>query len=258
MNTKRLIAAVAAGYKKQLLLAGSSVALAIGSLPVIPLTPSPSLAQSAGFCQCVGYVKNRFGLQGAVGNAKDMIYSLPNLGFRRISGPQQGAIAVMQPSFPGANRTYGHVGVVESIQPNGRISLRGANQLGNKFTEYGCNNVTVIGFLTSVNNRPDLSFWVRGTATMPPPGGINQVNFSGWVMSTTGVNLRNSPRLSDRSNQNVAYRQTLSFDGWTYGETVNDLQLGTPDARWYKLAGTNFWVPSAYIYGNAPNSRPMP
>src|SRR5512136_887127 len=119
MNTKHLTSAIAAVSKKKLLFAGSSVALALGSLPIIPLTPSPTLAQSAGFCQCVDYVKNRFGLQGAVGDAKNMIYSLPNLGFRQVSGPQSGAIVVMQPSFPGLRGTpgaiYGHVGVVQNV-----------------------------------------------------------------------------------------------------------------------------------------------
>lgn len=241
----------------------AATAVLLPTLTASLVAPSPTLAQNAGFCQCVGYVKNRFGLQGAVGDAKNMIYSLPNLGFRQVSGPQSGAIAVMQPSFSGADPTYGHVGVVESVQSDGRISLRGANQLGNKFTEYGCNNVTVIGFRTSVNGRSDVSFWVRGNNPSPqpptsPPNGFRQVNFSGWVMSTTGVNLRNSPRLADRSNQNVAYRQTLSFDGWTYGDKAIDLRLQTEDFRWFRVAGTNFWVPSAYIYGNPPNSRPTP
>ena len=69
--------------------------------------------------------------------------------------------------------------------------------------------------------------------------------------------MRNIYRLSQPSHQNFAYRQTLSFDGYIYGETVKDLQLGTPEYRWTKIARTNFWVPSAYICGNAPNSRPM-
>jgi pimeloyl-ACP methyl ester carboxylesterase len=72
------------------------------------------------------------------------------------------------------------------------------------------------------------------------------------------VNLRNSTRFSDRSSSNEPYNKRLEFDGWTYGETVTDLWLGTPDARWFKVKGTNFWVPSAYIYGNPPNSSPMP
>ncbi|MCW6051313.1 cell wall hydrolase [Lyngbya sp. CCAP 1446/10] len=33
---------------------------------------------------------------------------------------------------------------------------------------------------------------------------------------------------------------------------------GNQDARWFKVKGTNLWVPSAYINGNPPNSTPMP
>jgi pimeloyl-ACP methyl ester carboxylesterase len=104
-----------------------------------------------------------------------------------------------------------------------------------------------------------------GTSVTPPPssapstsGNINWVNFSGTVGPSNGVNLRNSTRFSDRSSSNEPYNKRLEFDGWTYGETVTDLWLGTPDARWFKVKGTNFWVPSAYIYGNPPNSSPMP
>ncbi|HAX78219.1 MAG TPA: amidase [Cyanobacteria bacterium UBA11372] len=236
--------------------------LLLGSLATVStvtatrlVNPKPAVA--AQFCQCVAYVANRYGIN-IPANAKDVGPVLARNGFRQV-GPTVGAVVVMQPSFPGADKTYGHVGVVESLQPDGRISVRGANQLGNKFTEYDCNNVTVIGFGNSVNGRSDVSFWVRGNSNPnPPPSGFKPANFSGWVMSTTGVNFRNSPRLADRSNQTAAYRTTLSFDGWIYGETVTDLQLGTPDARWFRIAGTSFWVPSAYIYGNPPNSRPMP
>jgi pimeloyl-ACP methyl ester carboxylesterase len=104
-----------------------------------------------------------------------------------------------------------------------------------------------------------------GTPVTPPPssapstsGNINWVNFSGTVGPSVGVNLRNSPRFTDRSPQNEPNGKRLEFDAWTYGETVTDLWLGTPDARWFKVKGTNFWVPSAYIYGNPPNSSPMP
>ncbi|MCP2730063.1 S8 family serine peptidase [Limnofasciculus baicalensis] len=101
-----------------------------------------------------------------------------------------------------------------------------------------------------------------GTPVTPPSSGtptnINWVNFSGTVGPSQGVNLRYSPRFSDRSSQNEPYGKTLQFDAWTYGEVGTDMWLGTPDARWFKVKGTNLWVPSAYIYGNPPNSTPMP
>jgi murein DD-endopeptidase MepM/ murein hydrolase activator NlpD len=100
-----------------------------------------------------------------------------------------------------------------------------------------------------------------GTPPSSTPGvnsNINWVNFRGTVGPSNGVNLRNSTRFSDRSSSNEPYNKRLEFDGWTYGETVTDLWLGTPDARWFKVKGKNLWVPSAYIYGNPLNSSPMP
>ncbi|NJN21726.1 MAG: CHAP domain-containing protein, partial [Leptolyngbya sp. RL_3_1] len=84
-----------------------------------------------------------------------------------------------------------------------------------------------------------------------PP--ITYVNFSGRVGPSIGVNLRYSPRHEDRSNRNEPYNKTLQFDAWTTGETVTDLWLGTPDSRWFRVAGTSLWVPSAYIWGNPPS-----
>jgi murein DD-endopeptidase MepM/ murein hydrolase activator NlpD len=80
-------------------------------------------------------------------------------------------------------------------------------------------------------------------------------SFSGWVMPDIGVDLRNSNQYEDRSSLAEPYGKTLSFDAWTYGERVSDYQLDTPDELWYRLSGTNYWVPSAYIYG-FPGSRP--
>jgi surface antigen len=142
---------------QKLLLAGSLTGLSFAATLSMA---APS--QASTFCQCVGYVKNVFGINRPVGNAKDMIYSLPRHGFRQISQPQPGAVVIMQPSFPGANTTYGHVGIINSIDGQGRLSVRGANQ-GNRnlFREAGCNNVNITTFRTSVNGRRDVTYWVR-------------------------------------------------------------------------------------------------
>lgn len=88
-----------------------------------------------------------------------------------------------------------------------------------------------------------------------PASNITYVNFSGRVMPTVGVALRNSPNLNDKvPGSAYAYNQILKFDAWTRGETAIDSKLGTPDNRWFKIAGTNYWVPSAYIDGNPPSS----
>jgi pimeloyl-ACP methyl ester carboxylesterase len=87
---------------------------------------------------------------------------------------------------------------------------------------------------------------------------IRWVNFSGTVGHSMGVNLRNSTRFSDRSSRNEPNGRRLEFDAWTYGEVGTDMWNGNQDARWFKVKGTNLWVPSAYINGNPPNSTPMP
>lgn len=55
----------------------------------------------------------------------------------------------------------------------------------------------------------------------------------------------------------IAPNQRINFDAWTFGDVVNDFWTGSPDARWYRIAGTNQWVASAVVNGNAPGSRPM-
>jgi surface antigen len=121
---------------------------------------NPSASYANQFCQCVGYVKNVFGIRQAVGNAKDMVRSLPRLGFRQVSDPQKGDVVVMSNSFPGADSTYGHVGFVDGIN-NGRVSVRGANQGRAQFADAGCSNVSVVQFRTPISRRSDISFWRR-------------------------------------------------------------------------------------------------
>jgi Subtilase family/Domain of unknown function (DUF4114)/Bacterial pre-peptidase C-terminal domain/LGFP repeat len=86
---------------------------------------------------------------------------------------------------------------------------------------------------------------------------ITNENFSAWVVSSNGITLRNSPNTSDRSNYVVNAGDTLNFDGWTYGETLNDLTTGEPDALWYRFRynGGTYWVPSAWT-GGYPGSQP--
>ncbi len=135
----------------------SSLAIAITGTAFLT---SPSASHADSFCQCVGYVKNVYGITKAMGNAKDMIYSLPKTGFRQVSDPRSGDVVVMGSSFPGADSTYGHVGFVDSIQ-NGRVVVRGANQGRGQRSDAGCNNVSTIQFRTPIAGRRDISFWRR-------------------------------------------------------------------------------------------------
>ena len=147
------------------LLIFSSATLIVSFLNTVPFA-FPSKAQQ--FCQCVAYVKNRFGLSGAVGQydgkgyAMNMGRYLADRGFRQISNPERGAIVIMQNTFPQAHRAAGHVGIIEDIDSDGRLIVRGSNQGSrNQFSEASCSNVTVVRFRTPVNGRSDVSYWVR-------------------------------------------------------------------------------------------------
>jgi surface antigen len=207
-------------------------------------------------CQCTTYVASRMRLSQDYPNAGDWNNGyLQRNGFTQVS-PEPGAIAVMERNFPGSDSTYGHVGVVESIT-NGKVTLRGANQWvgGSYFNEAGCNNVRLTAFGTNVNGNSAISFWKRGAT--PANTSIRLVKFSGTA-ADSGVNIRSGPSTTNAIVGRLNPKQQVNFDAWTYGSVVNDLWLGTPDARWYRIAGTNNWVASAVIYGNAPGSTPIP
>jgi serine/threonine protein kinase len=92
---------------------------------------------------------------------------------------------------------------------------------------------------------------------LPADSTIHYVNFSGKVGPTVGVNLCLDRRLNACTSEQEPHNKTLNFDGWGYGETVNDMWTGNPDALWYKLSGQNRWVPSAYINGYPPSKPPL-
>ena len=115
----------------------------------ISLWAAPTPVQAAAApCTCVNYIRQAFGNLAALGNAYLVGPKLLTYGFVQVAGPQPGAIAVMQPGFPGADKTFGHVAIVESSTLVGNtmhLSLRGAAQKtgGTQFAEFGCPNVRV-------------------------------------------------------------------------------------------------------------------
>jgi surface antigen len=149
----------------------SSIA-AIVTLPSIVVTP----AQSAIYCQCTTYVANKFSLPANYPHAGDWNDGyLQRNGFVQV-GPEVGAVAVMERTFPGADTTYGHVGLVETLN-NGRMTMRGANQsVGTNYvTENDCNNVRLTGFGANVNGDSRISFWKRGSSQTTPTQTIPNV-----------------------------------------------------------------------------------
>lgn len=97
-------------------------------------------------CSCVEYIRAYFGITESIGNAYQTGSWFLNHNFLQVSKPVVGAVAVMQPGFPGADTTYGHVGIVVSVVDKGtqwQIKLKGANQTQGEtiFNEFGCSNV---------------------------------------------------------------------------------------------------------------------
>ena len=138
-----------------------------GLIVLAPSVTSLSLvaqsSEAAPSCQCTTYVANRNGLARNFPNAADW-----NDGYLQRNGFRQGAVrpgmtVVMERSFPGANGAFGHVGIVESIDSRGRITVRGANQsVGSRLVvEANCSNVRSTQFGTSINGRRDISFWAK-------------------------------------------------------------------------------------------------
>jgi hypothetical protein len=95
----------------------------------------------------------------------------------------------------------------------------------------------------------------NGRTTTPPPNNIVVVNFSATA-APEGVNVRSGPSLSASIVGRIGPNQRINFDAWTYGDAVPDRWTGKPDRRWYRVAGTNNWVASAVVNGNAPGSQP--
>lgn len=130
------------------------------------MLPQVQPAMAAKWCDCVEYVKAKIGTKDAVGHAKDMGSWLKRKNWRESSTPTVGAIVVMQPSFPGADTTYGHVGFVSSVRAQGNkwvITVRGANQWsgGNPYTDGGCNNVRLTGWSAFDKNKSGIKFYTR-------------------------------------------------------------------------------------------------
>ncbi|MEH2060379.1 MAG: Calx-beta domain-containing protein [Nostoc sp.] len=109
------------------------------------------------------------------------------------------------------------------------------------------------------NNGPTRTEMYGQSTPQPTPSSINYLNFTGVVTPSQGVNLRNSSNYDDRSSQNKAYGNLLTFDAWTTGTSVQDYNNSNiVTDRWFRLAGTNFWVPDAYINEDYTQPTPAP
>jgi surface antigen len=170
--------------------------------------------------------------------------------YQRLSSPKVGAIVVIERNG-GFNSTYGHIARIVGIQNDGRIQIRGARQGGAEI-DANCDNVNTI----AVYPNSAMSYWAKGSSTSNTnTNSFNSVNFTG-VTSNYRTNARSAPGTGASVIGYINPNTRVSFDGWTYSTAVNDIWTGRPDRRWYRIAGTNYWVASATINGNAPGSQP--
>ena len=152
--------------KKQL---SKTILIAIAVLAILSLVMLPQAAQAANFptqgCWCTDYVARAFGGLTGFPDAKDWNGYLQKLGWVEV-GPEIGSVAVLQTTFPGANKNSGHVGIVEAYS-NGKITLRqnhnGTTASSGDVTEYGCTNITNMPWGTSIIGRTDIRFWKPGS-----------------------------------------------------------------------------------------------
>jgi murein DD-endopeptidase MepM/ murein hydrolase activator NlpD len=84
-------------------------------------------------------------------------------------------------------------------------------------------------------------------------------DFTGTIMSTVGANVRKEPSISSPVIGTRAFNpnEKIKFTHWTYGDRITDIELGTPDERWYYDAVRGGWIASAIVRGNAPGSSPL-
>lgn len=93
------------------------------------------------------------------------------------------------------------------------------------------------------------------------------------VASDNGINARLLPdtKPQSRSGDILPKGMRLHCIGWQYGEKVKALGLNTYDARWYLVEvpgipndlshgylGNTRYVPAAWVFGDAPGSKPLP
>lgn len=81
--------------------------------------------------QCTWYVKSQLSWVGNYwGNASSWAASAVAAGHTVNSVPTAGSVAYFGPGVQGADATYGHVAVVDSVNANGTVNISEANYLG--------------------------------------------------------------------------------------------------------------------------------
>lgn len=92
---------------------------------------STSTVNTYPYGQCTWYVKSQLSWVGNYwGNAADWTASAAAAGHKVSNVPSAGSVAVFGAGVQGADGTYGHVAVVDSVNPDGTIDISEANYAG--------------------------------------------------------------------------------------------------------------------------------
>jgi len=159
--------------KKYFLVLFSSLAfLIIAGALSMDFTPQAMARFAApdGGCWCTTYVANHYHLPSNYPNADRWGSWLRKQGWRQDRVPYVGDIEVLQPKADGANKSYGHVGIVRTAARAGnrqwRVTLRGSyQQLHTQFRDSGCGNVYDWTSTVSIGRKSGLSYFYKRGVT---------------------------------------------------------------------------------------------
>jgi hypothetical protein len=119
-----------------------------------------------GGCWCTTYVANHYHLPATYPNAYKWPSWLQKLGWTKDSVPHVGDIEVLQPKIDGANKLYGHVGIVRKASRTGSkrwtVTLRGSyQQMHTQFKDSGCRNVSDWTSTLSMGRKSGVSYFYK-------------------------------------------------------------------------------------------------
>ncbi len=146
----------------------SATVLIVTGTMSMRLTPQAQAKFAApdGGCWCTTYVANHYHLPSTYPNANKWSGWLQELGWKRDHTPHPGDIEVLQPKIDGANKLYGHVGIVRTAKHvannQWNITLRGAyQQIHPQFREANCHNVSDWTSILSIGHHSGTSYFYK-------------------------------------------------------------------------------------------------
>jgi hypothetical protein len=72
-----------------------------------------------------------------------------------------------------------------------------------------------------------------------------------------GLPIHTGPNSADRVKAIEPNGTDVHCDAWTYGNVQLDPVTKEDDARWYRIYNNGGWIASAFVNGDAPDSKPL-